>query len=214
MCQFEHRVELTLLDRAMRLYGVVTAKPVEPGSGVNALNCACWADLAPAPVEELRWPSWELDKMAGALCPCHMHRRPRRRRRRRRLLQPRASHHHQVRVGVARERWGARRCTSPTPASSATARSSSTATPTATMASPTPPTPRDVPSMVLAAVSSRTGALSIHAAKVLDEMWSRYSPTTAAVFKSALFPLETSSAPVMTNITYAKSSWCAKDLHT
>ena len=76
----------------------------------------------------------------------------------------------QTRVGVTRERRGARRCSSPTTASSATSISSSIATCTAAPASPTPPPPRDVPSMLMVAASSRPGALSIRAAKVFVGM--------------------------------------------
>ncbi|CAN6344054.1 unnamed protein product [Urochloa humidicola] len=64
--------------------GVATAVTVVPYSGVGALGCAFWrttmgsflcfepvsgcANLAPALMEVLQWPYWELGEMEGKLC--------------------------------------------------------------------------------------------------------------------------------------------------
>ena len=63
--QFERRAELTLLDRAVRAHLMGSSLQNLSSPGLDVLGGACCVGL----VEEvLRWPSGELDEMAGALC--------------------------------------------------------------------------------------------------------------------------------------------------
>ena len=99
------------------------------------------------------------------------------------------SHHHQARDGVTRERRGARRSSTrpcgELPMAGRPCSSTTATTPTAATASPTPTAQDDAPSMVPAAALSRPGAHSIHAAKVLDKMWSRHSCTSKVLLSPA-----------------------------